>query len=94
MKNIFSVPSLKDFLYPAIGNHDVSNSHSVKESESAFNKAYHYLPSSANGMEMIRGYGKTVYYFDYLNSRFIVLNTRKHRLNLHYGISFYNCCLY
>lgn len=75
-KNIFSICSLKGFLYPAIGNHDVSNSQSVKESESAFNSAYHYLPSNANGMEMLKGYGKTVYYFDHLNSRFIVLNTR------------------
>ena len=25
---------------------------------------------------MLKGYGKTVYYFDHLNSRFIVLNTR------------------
>ena len=39
-KNIFSRCSLKGFLYPAIGNHDVSNSQSVEESESAFNKAY------------------------------------------------------
>lgn len=76
VKNIFSRNSLKGFLFSAIGNHDVSNSQSVEESESAFNKAYHYLPSSANGMEMLKGYGKTVYYFDHLNSRFIVLNTR------------------
>ena len=70
------VNNLKGFLYPAIGNHDVSNSQLVEESESAFNKAFNYLPSGQNGMEMLKGYGKTVYYFDHFNSQFIVLNTR------------------
>lgn len=76
VKNIFSKDSLKGFLYPAIGNHDVSNSESEEESESAFNKTFHYLPGGPTGVEMLKGYGKTVYYFDHLNCRFIVLNTR------------------
>lgn len=76
VKTVFCKDNLKGFVYPAIGNHDVSNSQSIEESESAFNQAFNYLPSNLNSEEMLKGYGKTVYYFDYLNSRFIVLNTR------------------
>jgi len=75
VKDIFPQVNLKRFLYPAIGNHDVSNAQIVQESERAFNEVFNYLPSGTNGIEMLKGYGKTVYYFDYANSRFIVLNT-------------------
>ena len=64
------------FLYPSVGNHDVSNSQFPPESERAFNEVFNYLPSSPDSAEMLAGYGKTVYYFDYGNSRFITLNCR------------------
>ncbi|WP_455810136.1 metallophosphoesterase family protein [Clostridium butyricum] len=75
VKKALGVNSLKDYVFPAIGNHDYSNSDNFKESIKAFNKAFYYLPSNSCNEDMLDGYGKTVYYFDYYNSRFIVLNT-------------------
>lgn len=75
VKKALGVNNLKDYVFPAIGNHDYSNSDNFKESIKAFNKAFYYLPSNSCNEDMLDGYGKTVYYFDYYNSRFIVLNT-------------------
>jgi hypothetical protein len=49
-------------VYPAMGNHE--------HDETAFSSAFSYLPNN-----QLPGYQRTVYYFDYGNSRFIVLNT-------------------
>lgn len=48
--------------YPAMGNHE--------RSESIFSSSFRYLPN-----DQLRGYGRTAYYFDYGNARFIVLNS-------------------
>lgn len=68
------VPTLKDYVYTAIGNHDFSND-IFPQNATAFNNAFSYLPSGPCGEEFLLTYGKTVYYFDYGNSRFIFLNT-------------------
>lgn len=73
-KEALNVPSLRNYLFPVIGNHDYSNSKSFSESMEAFNLAFSYLPSHCNH-EFLPGYGKTVYYFDYGTCRFILLNT-------------------
>lgn len=70
VRAVFPEIPVHRFLYPSIGNHDVSKSQSIEESERAFNQVFDYLP------EMLPGYGRTVYYFDYGNARFIVLNAR------------------
>lgn len=75
VKKSLGVDSLRGYVFPAIGNHDYSNSEKFEESIKAFNKAFNYLPSGPCNQDMLEGYGKTVYYFDYDNSRFIVLNT-------------------
>lgn len=49
-------------IYPAIGNHDGD--------EKTFSNAFKHLPR-----EQLKGYLRTAYYFDYGNSRFIVLNS-------------------
>lgn len=51
-------------IYPAIGNHDGD--------EQTFSGAFKYLPT-----EQLKGYKRTAYYFDYGNSRFIVLNSNR-----------------
>lgn len=48
----------------ALGNHD--------DSESAFSNVFSHLPS-----EQLEGYKRTVYYIDYKNTRFIVLNSNR-----------------
>lgn len=73
-KKALNVPSLKNYLFPVIGNHDYSNNKPFKESIEAFNSAFSYLPSYYN-REFLPGYGKTVYFFDYGPCRFIMLNT-------------------
>lgn len=75
VKKTLRVNSLRGYLYPAIGNHDYSNSNNLQESIRAFNEVFYYLPSDLRDKEILKKYGKTVYYFDYYNSRFIVLNT-------------------
>lgn len=74
VKKALGVTSLKNYVFPVIGNHDYSNENNFKNTIEAFNKAFPYLPSGANGKEMLEDYGKTVYYFDYDNCRFIMLN--------------------
>ncbi|MFD0675387.1 MULTISPECIES: metallophosphoesterase family protein [unclassified Paenibacillus] len=49
-------------LYPALGNHE--------HDEAIFTQSFPALPK-----EQLTGYGKTVYAFDYGNSRFITLNS-------------------
>lgn len=51
-----------------IGNHE--------RSEEAFNDVFNYLPN-----EQLPGYGRTVYYIDYDNSRFIILNSNRENKN-------------
>ncbi|WP_248925475.1 metallophosphoesterase family protein [Paenibacillus hamazuiensis] len=51
-------------VYPALGNHDYD--------EKVFSKQFDYLPS-----DQLAGYGRTVYYFDHGDSRFIVLNSNR-----------------
>lgn len=75
VKKSLSTNSLNGYVFTAIGNHDYSNCNDLEESMQGFNKAFYYLPSNPNNQDMLAGYGKTVYYFDYYNSRFIVLNT-------------------
>ncbi len=60
-------------VYPAIGNH---------EDEKSFNRAFAYLPKN-----QLPGYEHTVYYFDYKNCRFIVLNSRCRDDNYNYIIT-------
>ncbi len=54
--------------YNCIGNHE--------RNEEAFNDVFNYLPN-----DQLPGYGRTVYYFDYGNSRFIVLNSNRKNKN-------------
>lgn len=53
-----------EMVYPAIGNHE--------DSESTFSDAFPHLPN-----DQVEGYGRTVYYFDYGNARFFVLNSNR-----------------
>ena len=76
VKNVFPEVNIEEFLYPCIGNHDISCDIPLNESEKAFNMVFDYLPPGKCCNEMLEGYGKTVYYFDYGNTRFIVLNSR------------------
>jgi xyloglucan-specific exo-beta-1,4-glucanase len=48
--------------YTALGNHE--------HIESVFSEKFNYLPN-----EQLSGYGRTAYYFDYGNARFITLNS-------------------
>lgn len=48
--------------YPAIGNHE--------KDENAFSNAFTHLPN-----EQLYGFKRTVYFFDYNNTRFIILNS-------------------
>lgn len=48
--------------YPAIGNHE--------NNETLFSDSFSYLPG-----EQLPGYNRTAYFFDYANTRFIVLNS-------------------
>lgn len=48
--------------YPVIGNHEIS--------ERAFSDAFPHLP-----YDQLQGFKRTVYYFDYEDSRFIILNS-------------------
>lgn len=59
--------------YPSIGNHE--------NNEAIFNKVFNYLPN-----RQLRGYGRTVYAFDYFNSRFIILNSIRKNRNGNYVI--------
>ncbi|MEG6615800.1 metallophosphoesterase [Peptococcaceae bacterium 1198_IL3148] len=49
-------------VFPAMGNHE--------HDQAAFSSAFGHLPNN-----QLPGYQRTVYYFDYNNSRFIVLNS-------------------
>ncbi|NCO65208.1 MAG: metallophosphoesterase [Candidatus Aquicultor secundus] len=51
-------------IYPAIGNHEGK--------EPVFSKAFTYLPN-----EMVTGYGHTVYWINYGNADFFVLNSNR-----------------
>lgn len=51
-----------NLVVPSIGNHEGN--------ETIFSDAFNYLPN-----EQLSGYQRTVYYFDYLNTRVIVLNS-------------------
>lgn len=63
-KTIFSSYYPIETCYPCIGNHEGD--------EAAFTKSFDFLPD--NGP---KGYGKTAYYFDHLNTRFICLNSNR-----------------
>lgn len=63
----------KNKVYPAIGNHDGD--------EQTFSNAFKHLPN-----EQVKGYKRTAYYFDYGNSRFIVLNSNRRDKNGSYII--------
>ncbi|HBW33919.1 metallophosphoesterase [Desulfosporosinus sp. BICA1-9] len=54
--------------YNCIGNHE--------RNEEAFNDVFDYLPDG-----QLPGYGRTVYYIDYGNSRFIILNSNRENKN-------------
>jgi len=54
--------------YNCIGNHE--------RNEEAFNDVFNYLPD-----KQLEGYGRTVYYIDYGNSRFIILNSNRENKN-------------
>ncbi len=57
-------------LIPVIGNHEVNNNPMDSRYEVIFNKSYgDSLPSTA-----LEGYNKTVFYIDYGDTRYIVLN--------------------
>jgi hypothetical protein len=60
--------------YCALGNHE--------DNEDAFSNAFSYLPD-----EQLKGYKRTVYYVDYYNSRFIVLNANRCGKNGGYAIN-------
>lgn len=62
--------------YPSIGNHE--------DNENAFSNSFNYLPS-----EQLQGYQRTAYYFDYDNSRFIILNSNRIDMQYHYVIDDY-----
>lgn len=51
-----------NMIYPLLGNHE--------HDENIFSDEFSYLPN-----EQLKGYKRTVYYFDYKNARFIVLNS-------------------
>ncbi|MDT8719070.1 metallophosphoesterase [Clostridium sp. 19966] len=57
--------------FPCIGNHE--------NDETAFNNAFNYLPN-----EQLESYGRTVYYFDFQNSRFIILNSCRRDIHGNY----------
>lgn len=54
--------------YNCIGNHE--------RNEDAFNDVFNYLPDG-----QLEGYGRTVYYIDYGDSRFIILNSNRKNKN-------------
>lgn len=60
----------------SIGNHDGS--------ESNFSEVFSHLP-----YEQFAGYKRTTYYFDYENTRFIILNSNRKDKRKHYTIDFY-----
>jgi hypothetical protein len=60
--------------YTLLGNHE--------NNETAFSNAFSYLPK-----EQLKGFKKTVYSFDYENSRFIVLNSNRSGSNGSYAIT-------
>lgn len=57
-----------NIFYNCIGNHE--------RNEEAYNDAFDYLPDGH-----LPGYGRTVYYIDYGNSRFIILNSNRENKN-------------
>lgn len=60
-------------LYPVLGSHE--------NNDTAFSNAFSYLPN-----EQLQGYQRTVYYFDYENARFIVLNSNRRASNCSYAV--------
>lgn len=60
-------------LYPVLGSHE--------NNDAAFSNAFPHLPN-----EQLKGYKRTVYYFDYANTRFIVLNSNRRASNCSYAI--------
>lgn len=60
-------------VYPVLGSHE--------NNETAFSNAFSYLPN-----EQLQGYQRTVYYFDYENARFIVLNSNRRGSSCGYAI--------
>lgn len=60
--------------YPALGNHE--------HDETVFSNAFSYLPTG-----QLSGYQRTAYYFDYGNTRFIVLNSDRKDASGHYVIN-------
>lgn len=60
--------------YTLLGSHE--------DNEAAFSDAFSYLPN-----EQLEGYQRTVYYFDYENARFIILNSNRRASGGSYAIT-------
>lgn len=80
LRNLIEKYHYKKPLIPVIGNHEVNNEPIDDRYEKIFSKIYNdMLPDT-----YLDGYNKTVFYTDYENTRFIVLNAfhfhEKHRI--------------
>jgi hypothetical protein len=60
--------------YFALGNHE--------DKEDVFSNAFSYLPDG-----QLKGYRRTVYYYDYYDARFIILNTNRSSKNGGYAVN-------
>ena len=69
-KNTVTAYKPASFFYPGVGNHETNNG-AAYAAETAFNDLF---PEFAV-LDPLAGYNKTVYSFDYDNSRFIMLNS-------------------
>ncbi|ADL51710.1 metallophosphoesterase family protein [Clostridium cellulovorans] len=72
-KRIFQEYYPLSMLYPVLGSHE--------NNEAAFSNAFPYLPN-----EQLQSYQRSVYYVDYDNTRFIILNSDRTAKNYSYTI--------